>query len=312
MYEADVSHFQEAKRLARGNQQERLAYWQDRRQKIDGIITEREKLAGRFNVSDNYSIDTNIGYKAFPAATFPESDAILRAADDVFQNLDVDDLVETNKKFDNHAYKPQLLHIDLDKQHLDVESPFFKFALGPDLIASISSYFGVVPILYRVNYWYSRYVDAEQPINSQIFHLDWDDMKTIRVFLYVTDVTEDQGPMVILNAEESVKVSNELDRRRIKYWRVSDEDMYSIVEPSHFQSLAGPRGLTAMADPASCYHYGSRARPGSSPRFLVSFWYVSPAAFWLPLDTKAGYPYLRLADSGGLDTVQKLVLGGAE
>ena len=67
--------------------------------------------------------------------------------------------------------------------------------------------------------------------------------------------------------------------RRLDYWsrgrpyRLSDEEIYSVVDAGEAMRLIYPRGTVLFIDTSRCFHYG--ARDGERPRFQVMYGFTS-------------------------------------
>jgi hypothetical protein len=145
----------------------------------------------------------------------------------------------------------------MDEQDLNSESIFVRFALQPSVQKLVCSYFNnTVPYLCDVQLTQSHSNDKDHWTDSQLWHLDHCDSRTILLWVYLTDVnSEEDGPFVYLNADDSRKVKNSFFPKR-----VPDEVVTSAGLTPKMQKVCGPRLKAFYVDTARCYHLGSRLK----------------------------------------------------
>jgi hypothetical protein len=117
--------------------------------------------------------------------------------------------------------------------------------------------------------------------SSQYFHLDGQDIKSMQVFIYCTEVSEDSGPTVILSSEKSSKVCRAFKYRKYgNQKRLDDDRVAKLIDPEKdlFHAI-GSIGSILFFDGDRCLHYGSRK--GKYPRKIIHFLYLTPFAFTL-------------------------------
>src|SRR6185369_1074284 len=87
---------------------------------------------------------------------------------------------------------------DMQNGKLPTSSPYVQFALQPAVQEILTGTFGQVPVLNYVLLTLSKPSDA--PLSySQLWHRDHDDVRVIKLFVYLSDVTsEDDGPFTFL------------------------------------------------------------------------------------------------------------------
>ena len=212
--------------------------------------------------------------------------------------------------------KQHLLYPHLPQDELSVSSAFLNFALDENLIAAVTDYLGTIPILYRVSLMYSRYVPESPYESSQLYHCDWDAVSQVKVFVHVNDVAPKNGPLVVVDANESKEVRRKLGyvyrsrkSRKGMYAgpRLTDRQVEANVNKHSIHTILGPSGTISIIDTSRCLHYGSRIEPGQPPRTIVLFWYLKRSSFRFSLLSSKGFPYRAI--DGELSEIQKMVLG---
>ncbi len=151
------------------------------------------------------------------------------------------------------------------------DSALVKLALDPKLLEIVAAYLGLWPRLHAVNSWLNFPTDDPAQA-SQMWHRDGDDLKLIKVFIYLVDVDEERGPFSFIPKTHpfgaySAKVPAHKDRIR-----VTDEEMSRDFGPETHLVCTGPANTMILADTVG-YHRGGKPRSGS--RILLTFTYTS-------------------------------------
>lgn len=199
-------------------------------------------------------------------------------------------VAEANKILENHKNKKDsvienksYLRVIANIDDLSLDNPIMKFALDDQLISGISKYLGVAPQLNSVNIMWSPPSDVTglsgKWTGSQLFHLDGDSDGIIKVWILCNKVGEENGPTVLLPAEDSYKIS-----KKIKYHppqRVLDESIFNSVEHKFVKAVGDP-GTIYTTDTTRCLHQGSRTAEKSERLAIMLFfdtfrssWYVT-------------------------------------
>jgi hypothetical protein len=145
------------------------------------------------------------------------------------------------------------------EEDLQRDSIYVRFALQPAIQKLACAYFhNTVPYLCSANLLLSRGRDAKEWINSQLWHLDHSDCRTLRFWVYITDVIkEEDGPFTYMPVEPSRKVPNTFFPKR-----VTDEQMAAAKLAGEARQVYGKKGKIFYIDTSRCYHLGSRLKEG--------------------------------------------------
>ena len=147
--------------------------------------------------------------------------------------------------------------------------------------------------------WWSPENDTAR--SSQRFHLDYEDVRQLKIFINIFETAQDQGPLTFIPAH----VSEQIQRSRGRViGRVDDEWVYAQGGREQVCRLMGPAGSGAFLDTSRCLHYGSRSNRRDRLVLMFQFLthhapYQSTARFQVPADFAGFKP----------DPVQKLALG---
>jgi hypothetical protein len=147
------------------------------------------------------------------------------------------------------------------EEDLQRESIYVRFALQPAIQKLACAYFhNTVPYLCSAHLLLSRGRDAKEWINSQLWHLDYSDSRTLRFWVYITDVTTvEDGPFTYMPVEPSKKVPNTFFPKR-----VMDEQMVAAGLADEICQVYGKKGKIFYVDTSRCYHLGSRLKEGKN------------------------------------------------
>jgi hypothetical protein len=153
---------------------------------------------------------------------------------------------------------------------------FARFALEGDLLRIANSYFGMYTRLRYYNVWHT-FASAGDARESQLWHRDREDFKILKVFVYLSDVDEDAGPLTYVKGSQ---LSRGL-KRNPEYFveggvkRSSDAQMSAAAPPDRWLKATGPNGTIVFAD-TSGYHKGGLAREHDRLMYVCMF--TSPSS----------------------------------
>jgi len=145
---------------------------------------------------------------------------------------------------------------------VDADNPVFRHALSPDIMAIVHDYFDGDYQFETVQVLHS--FPTSGPLrDSQKWHRDYGDAKSLHFITYLNDVEDDAGgPFGFVDRETTKRVRSSPIIRRIDDDRFREE----IGPEGEIQKFYGKRGSTLIVDPANCYHFGSRCK---TPRLAI-------------------------------------------
>lgn len=161
---------------------------------------------------------------------------------------------------------------------LDPNDIFVRFALQQAVLNLVNGYFGMYTRLRAFNIWHN-FASKKDPRNSQLWHRDPEDHYILKMFVYLTDVNEESGPLIyapgthaqgsIKSAPESFKDSETTARRS------NDAQMSAVVPKDRWITAVGPKGTVVFADTRG-YHKGGFVREGN--RIVYNAMFTSQAS----------------------------------
>ena len=260
----------------------------------------RRRWAARSLPRNAFTIPPGAGFLVLPPGRFSEVDEITAAAQATVAAADMDAKSKT-------AHKTFLVSL-LNQSDLTLDSPLMRLALRPDIVSAVAGYLGVLPILEYINVLCSNHV--QEPLSkSQLLHCDSDAETQVKIFVLCTEVTTENGPLVILGADSSRRL-----RARVTYrhnHRVTDEEAVAALGSlDDLHAITGPPGTICCVDTSRCFHYGSRIAAPTGRRLVVLMRYLTPWAFIMPPDYAQAARFRRLGAAAS-DPTTRAVLGAA-
>jgi hypothetical protein len=203
---------------------------------------------------------------------------------------------------DNVVENKSYLRVIASIDDLSLDNPIMKFALDDRLLSGISKYLGVAPQLNSVNVMWSPPSDVTglsgKWTGSQLFHLDGDSDGIIKVWVLCNRVGEENGPTVLLPADDSYKIG-----KKIKYHppqRVLDESIFDSVKQKFVKAIGEP-GSVYATDTTRCLHQGSRTAEKSERLAIMLFFDTFRSSWYVTNHNKPKYNYKKLGkDISGL------------
>jgi hypothetical protein len=232
------------------------------------------------------------------------------------QTADVSALVEIKEAFDEVVRNEEFtystgvggedyrLGIDSNSYNMVDEFSALNRIVSEDIKDILQSYYGALfkPVDARI--WRNHHVPVE--IESEAFsnysHIDEIATDLVKVFIYLTDVTEDHGPFQAIPQQITKKIRQEKTSLFGSY-RYPPEDIRPIIsEPFKF---TGKRGSIAICHTATCLHRAGVPTAGNH-RDLLQITFapsdVSMADEWLSQPESLNHGH---TDFSGLDGLLK-------
>jgi Phytanoyl-CoA dioxygenase (PhyH) len=172
----------------------------------------------------------------------------------------------------NSDYKKSYLVNLLPWDHAHaLDSPLIRLAVDRKLLETVSLYLGLWPRLHAIGAWLNFPTKGEAA-EAQLWHRDPEDLRLIKVFIYLNDVNQDRGPFCYIPrthpfSEGAAIIPNHTDSKRI-----TDEEMQRTFPSKTWLSCTGPAKTMILADTVG-YHRGGKPTEGN--RILVTFTYTS-------------------------------------
>ena len=158
---------------------------------------------------------------------------------------------------------------------LNPDDVFVRFALQPNLVAFANNYFGMLTKLRYYNVWHN-FPTHEPPKASQLWHRDPEDRAVLKMFLYLTKVNPENGPLSYAPGTHLYgKIRNNAPSVRHKEGSVlvkrsDDNQMNTLVPESRWITATAEEGTIVLADTTG-YHKGGWVREGERIVYTCMF-----------------------------------------
>ena len=219
-------------------------------------------------------IDKNEGYKLLSFNKLNKNNLninkLLEKVNDDINNIDLHKLETSNDG---------IISLKSSKD-FNCESPELKFVTNKYLIEIVSRYLKCTPILTNLSLWYSPN-DKIFINSSQEYHLDHEDYKQVKGFLFINEIDLQTGPLNVINVEHSNNIQKLIKYKMTEsYKRVNDQIIKDLKNKNiniNENTITGKSGDLLLCDTSSCFHYGSRL--GKKSRLILAFQYITPFGF---------------------------------
>ena len=162
---------------------------------------------------------------------------------------------------------------------LDLHNPFFEFYLSNKIIYLVCSYFGYIPQLNYLTVEKTIPVEKDsQPTFSQSWHRDPEEKRTLKIFIYLNEVTIDKGPFVYIKSSHP---SGKGVFARVAPQKLPDGSypeaslISSLVKDKDLVTALGPAGTVIFCDTAGLHRGGLLF---SGERIMATGFY--PSKYW--------------------------------
>lgn len=180
-----------------------------------------------------------------------------------------------NDLYSNHPNKKNYLleyNFEFNQDVKIVADPFVDIA---------SKYLGTLPILESFQMWYSPN-DSDELIGSKQLHRDPEDFRQLKIFIPIEDIQKENGPLNVMDKEDSKKLYEYLVKKRIiKKRNQKIDDKYADNLHLFSNEILLNNDQCALVDTCSCYHFGSRK--SSKPRKLLFLHFTSAFSAKTPI-----------------------------
>lgn len=232
---------------------------------------------GKFTAYERSQIMRSLqdtGYAMLPRRLAPDVVKELSAAT---LNMDYDLIGEGKRlgrvsKIDPHNPPPCLIADAVDE---DVwASPLFSaLARDPEIISLIEEHLGssVTPCAAPLRYTFAS--ETASSDGAQLFHYDLDTLRWLKVFYYLNDIDEENGPHVYVEGTQKLGAKSDDLLQRL-YQRIPDEE-FEDGRHGAIRTACGPAGTVIIGD-TRCFHKGLNVRKGHR---LLFFPLYAPSEF---------------------------------
>ncbi len=164
----------------------------------------------------------------------------------------------------------------LNRDHLLNNPDWLNFGLSKTVMEVLVPYYGTLPYISHMAVFASGICEpfnpGDSPRGTQRLHYDNRDLKHVKMFCYLDDVTEDDGPFTLLNIEQSTWLRKKTGRLLRTSPFHNDAEFLKFFDKKDLKRITGPAGTVAFIDTTSCAHFGSRCnRDGRRLAYVIHY-----------------------------------------
>ena len=215
--------------------------------------------------SDGYAVITDL----------VDTKLLAEVNDSAQKKVEVAERASGNQALRHKAFWIRLLDEDMQDGKLPISSPYVQFATQPAIIQILAKAFGEIPRLDYVLLTLSHHSEKELSY-SQLWHKDHDDVRVIKLFVYLSDVKNDSdGPFTFIPAQISDKYGYSLKSHR------PDDKIFDcgIANPDAAKKVIAPALSVFMVETSRCLHMGSRLAPSHTRLLYTATYTTIPCMF---------------------------------
>lgn len=199
------------------------------------------------------------------------AEAVAAVADNKVSRLNE---LSGKQQLGHKSFWVSLLDEDLVNGAFATDHPFVRYALQPAALRIIGDVMHDLPQLSDVLLTLSQ-PTPKQPLSySQLWHLDHDDKRVCKLFIYLTDVQDTaDGPFTFIPAGPSKAFRNSLKSH------MSDAQVFAKTGPDAVKEMIAPRLSSFIVNTARCLHMGSRIESDRSRLLYTATYIQQPRIF---------------------------------
>ena len=138
-----------------------------------------------------------------------------------------------------------------------------KFSKNKFIDEIVSQYFGFSPSLRNISVWIDTPNEkSENPVATQIFHRDFDDIKLIKIFLYLNNVNAENGPFEFISGSHK--------KPWLNYKNINNEEILRKFDKQDLISAIGKKNTLIFAD-TNGFHHGKKLVTSYRVMLTISF-----------------------------------------
>ena len=225
---------------------------------------------------ENFFINDHLGFKFYEKNLLEENNLhVERLIDSINKEIEIKDL---KKKQRNDS-----LNTIMKSEDFNEKSDAFKFVTSDFILKVVSKYLGYIPLLTHISVWWSPN-DKIYEQSSQFYHLDHEDYRQIKGFLFLKDIDEESGPLHAISSNQSLIIQKEISyNMQSQNKRIQDSTISELNKKNKnkfvTKEFLGKKGDLLLMDTSKCFHFGSRK--STKERLILSFQFITPFAYQL-------------------------------
>lgn len=165
------------------------------------------------------------------------------------------------------------LRLSDEDQLKDSNHPLVNISIEESVLNVIHHYLGSAPFLDYDLLTLSTPQPPEQKewVQSQLWHFDRDNVPMLKMFIYLTDVLDNEaGPFTFINSPDSKSLPYHFANR---HWQ--DEEVFKSISETKVIQVKRPKLSAFIVDTSRCLHMGSRLKTAGRFRLMSTSTYIT-------------------------------------
>ena len=177
---------------------------------------------------------------------------------------------------ENHSNSGKRTYtIDLyEKLNNETKRKILDFATSEKIISSAAKHLGVFPILSRIKLNYNI-INKHENRGAMLWHRDGFGFKSFDIFISITDVNHENGPLFVSKENNSLgvfyRLPNEKNLVPGEAGKIDNNSETSKKLDQNTETNIGPAGTALMIDSYSTYHKGGNCKNNYRIVLRISF-----------------------------------------
>jgi hypothetical protein len=241
----------------------------------------RHRLVGDMPTRTRMADDLAAKLPTFSSSPSPFAEGLLSDGNVMIEPLDarriqaMRDFFSTERAHDPYRRKlgtflapaeaPKETHVAFFENEQVVRAPHaLELANEPAVLSAIAAVLGARPTISYITAWWSI-PHGTRAEHAELFHRDVDDLRFVKMFVYLTDVDEDSGPHMFVKGSQRVNKLTEAGRR------IPEAEVEDAFGKENLLRFTGPAG-TRFLENTYGVHRG--IPPARKPRLLFQVLYT--------------------------------------
>jgi len=259
-------------------------------------VSSRRKLARSLTISPQAQVHAaELNRDGFTVVTNLVEPALLDAmvAEGTRKHARAEEL-RSRQATTHKSFWIRLLDEDFVDGKMPADNVFVQFASQPHIVQVLTCALGTVPQLSDVLLTLSE-ESNKQLTYSQLWHRDFDDRRTLKLFVYLTDVpSAEYGPFTFIPGPQSDRFGSSLRSH------MEDDFVFRTLPLESQRQMIGAKATVFIVETSRCLHMGSRMAPGHHRLLYTATFVTVPRPYVEPKP--------RFSSSQALDPVLQAVL----
>lgn len=154
---------------------------------------------------------------------------------------------------------PPVTHVAHYSNEAILDAPhLLSIANDPRVLTIVERFLGAKPTIGALRLWWSTPTPSGEPEHAELFHRDIDDLRFVKLFVYLTDVDDESGPHIYASGSHRKNTLTQVGR-------FTDKEVADAVGEETIVRLKGPAGTSFIE---STYGLHRGLPPTRKPRLV--------------------------------------------